>query len=378
MGASVKKKKEKKKDFQKPKLKVGKTRPKNTNATDISFAAKSVVFKQQSLSEAGRDSDALFQHNISLLGSRNETQRRDALAYLTTVCSAQQGKKLPQPPGVIVAKAQSLILDGNSQVRQQLLKLLRVLPVDEIGSFDSLLLYARAGMAHLSKDICASSLDVLDWLLASAPSAVVSSAGGWVKTLRGFQNLLSWHDNSNTTVSTTVNGTWSNSKSASNLGSSKLFVHQLTTLSHLLVAGLKKPSLDHEYNVAAQEAASLFPLSHMDAHVLPSKSNPFGYLNLFGSSRDAESEVYEDPEERAEVFVELGMAETFRHGVVEAKKEGGEAGRAAALRLILNNSNATCLLAAVQHDCAAFTGDIMYDVRMTLACSDSALIEMPT
>jgi len=40
MGSSAKRKKEKAKDFQKPKLKVGKARPKNTNATDTSFAAK--------------------------------------------------------------------------------------------------------------------------------------------------------------------------------------------------------------------------------------------------------------------------------------------------------------------------------------------------
>lgn len=215
MGASVKKKKEKKKDFQKPKLKVGKARPKNTNATDTSFAAKSVVFKQQSLSETGRDPTALFQHNVSLLRSKNETQRRDALAYLTTICSAQHGQRLPQPPSVIVLKAQPLILDGNSQVRQQVLKLFRALPVDDLGSLDSLVLYARAGMAHLSKDICLSALDILDWLLSTAPSAVVSSTGGWVRTLRGFQNLLSWHGDSKVSTTTTSNGTWSNTKAAS-------------------------------------------------------------------------------------------------------------------------------------------------------------------
>lgn len=40
MGSSVKKKRDKKKDFQKPKLKVGKTRPKADNFTDTSFKAK--------------------------------------------------------------------------------------------------------------------------------------------------------------------------------------------------------------------------------------------------------------------------------------------------------------------------------------------------
>ena len=40
MGSSAKKRKDKKKDFQKPKLKVGKARPKPINSTDTSFNAK--------------------------------------------------------------------------------------------------------------------------------------------------------------------------------------------------------------------------------------------------------------------------------------------------------------------------------------------------
>lgn len=43
MGSSAKKKKEKKKDFQKAKLKVGKTKPKAANATDTSFKAKGML-----------------------------------------------------------------------------------------------------------------------------------------------------------------------------------------------------------------------------------------------------------------------------------------------------------------------------------------------
>lgn len=325
MGSSAKKKKEKKKDFQKPKLKVGKARPKNTNATDTSFSAKSIVFKQQNLSETARDSTALFNHNLSLLGSKNDTQRRDSLAYLTTACSAQ--KPLPQPPSAILAKAQPLVLDGNSQVRQQLLKLLQCLPPDQLGPLDQLLLYIRAGMAHLSNDIRISALDVFDWIIETNGDAVVSCAGGWIKTLRTFQNLLSWHD----TSSSTTNGKWSSTKSTTNLSSNKLLVHQLNTLSRFLTAGFARPSLDQERAAAASRAAEMFPLWHVDAHMLPTKSNPFGYLNLFGTARDVESEVYESAEERSEVFCELGLDRIFADGVMEAKKEGGEVGRAAAL-----------------------------------------------
>lgn len=40
MGSSTRKKRDKKKDFQKVKLKVGKTAPKASNFTDTSFRAK--------------------------------------------------------------------------------------------------------------------------------------------------------------------------------------------------------------------------------------------------------------------------------------------------------------------------------------------------
>ena len=44
MCSSANKRKDKKKDFQKPKLKVGKARPKPINSTDTSFSAKCTCF----------------------------------------------------------------------------------------------------------------------------------------------------------------------------------------------------------------------------------------------------------------------------------------------------------------------------------------------
>ncbi|WPG97359.1 pre-rrna-processing protein ipi1 [Acrodontium crateriforme] len=328
MGSSAKRKKEKAKDFQKTKLKVGKARPKNTNATDTSFAAKSIVLKQQSLSEGGRDAAALFNHNLSLLGSKSDTQRKDSLSYLTTIVAAS-AENLTQPPAVILAKAQPLILDGSKSVREQALKLLRVLPTDQLGSLDQTLLYTRAGMAHLSNDIRLSSLDILDWLLTISPTAsdVMSCPGGWVKTLRTFQNLLSWHAG---IAPSAMNGKWSAAPKTTSSGPSsnnKLLVHQLTTLSKFLVAGLTQPPISP--NAAQIRAAKLFPCCQTDVHLLSRKQKPFGYLNLFGAARDVESDAYEDADERVRVFVETGLKSSFDLGIAEAKREGGEVGRAA-------------------------------------------------
>lgn len=326
MGSSTKKKNEKKKDFQKPKLKVGKARPKNTNATDTSFAARSIVLKQQSLTESGRDAVALFNHNLSLLNSKNDSQRKDVLTYLTNTVSASPNS-LPQPASVVLSKSQHLILDGSASVRQQTLKLFKALPKNQIGALDQALLYTRAGMTHLSADIRKTSLDVMNWLLDVNGEAVVSIAGGWIKTIQTFQNLLSWQG---VVAKNAATDKWTATKSTTtNLGSNKLLVQQITTLAHFLNAGLSRAPPDP--NVDARKAAALFPLWQCDAHLMPVRSHAYGYLNLFGAPRDVEGEVYDDAEERMNVFVDLGMDAAIAKGVLEAKREGGELGRAASL-----------------------------------------------
>ncbi|KAH9845908.1 pre-rRNA-processing protein ipi1-like [Teratosphaeria destructans] len=331
MGSSTKKKNEKKKDFAKPKLKVGKAQRPKDNATSTSFTAKSIILKQQSVSES-RDAAALFNHNLSLLSAKAETQRRDALQFLTTAVLAAGKDGLPQPASAIVAKAQPLILDGNTGVRQALLKLFKALPAEDIGSVDQILLYTRAGMTHLSADIRLSSLDLMDWLLQTNSEGIMSCPGGWVKTLRTFQNLLGWQsalgkENGGVAKGRGEKWTAAMKPAGSGMGSSKLLVHQLHTLATFLTAGLSAPPA--EPNAGARRAAKLFPLCQTDAHSLAKKSNSLGYLNLFGATRDVESETYDDAEERVEVFNEAAMLEAFTTGTKEAKKEAGEIGRAA-------------------------------------------------
>lgn len=324
MAPSAKKKREKKADFVKPKLKVGKARPKNTNATNTSFTAKSIVLKQQNLATAEtQDAVSLFQHHLKLLSSKAESQRKDSLIWLTSASSKADGEPLPVEVSAIVAKAQSLILDGNPGVRNQTLKLLKALPAAELGSVDELALYTRAGMAHLSADIKTFSLDVLDWLLSSQGEKALAFAGGWVKMLRTFQNLLGWQGKEKDNAAK-----WTTAKTSSDkLGTNKLLVHQLTTLANFLHVGLKSPLADPE--AERKLAAAWFPVHQAHVHMLPQRSNPYGYLNLFGATRDVEGEVYDDSDERSRVFSELGFLEAFQDGAREAKKEGGEVGRAA-------------------------------------------------
>jgi pre-rRNA-processing protein IPI1 len=198
----------------------------------------------------------------------------------------------------------------------QLLKLFKSLPTSQLGPLDGALLYSRAGMTHLSTDIRLAALDTLDWLLASNGEGVVSCAGGWVKTLKTFQNLLSWTAQGSI-ISSATGAKWSNAKASNSLGSNKLLVHQINTLTKFLNAGLKPRAYDPN------------ALAAIDAHTLPTKSNCYGYLNLFGAPRDLDSEMYDDPSERVEALHESGLYAAFKYGVGEAKKEAGEVGRAA-------------------------------------------------
>ncbi|KAF2446889.1 hypothetical protein P171DRAFT_409131 [Karstenula rhodostoma CBS 690.94] len=320
MGSSAKKKKEKKKDFQKVKLKVGKTKAKAANHTNTSFKAKAIALKQQSISTHAPTVEAQCAHQLSLLNHKSDTQRRDSLAYLTTVISAHPpGLPLPQPASVIVPTVQRLVLDGSNGVRQQMLKLIQSLPKADIASHtDSLLLHTRAAMTHLSTDIRTFALEVLEWLLSVAGDEVVSCAGGWVKTLKCFLSLLGWQAE--------VGSKWSAMRTYGRGASdAKVQVKQMNTLAAFLRAGLMQPTA----TVTIGAGTGTFPLWQTEHHVLSERSNAFAHLNLFGSTRDEEAEMYEDREDRQRVFHELAEG-AIAAGIEQSTKGGGELGRAGA------------------------------------------------
>ncbi|KAF2263408.1 rRNA processing protein Ipi1 [Lojkania enalia] len=320
MGSSAKKRKEKKKDFQKPKLKVGKTKSKAANFTDTSFKAKSIVLTQQSLSMNAPTVAAQCAHHLSLLTHKSDSQRRESLAYLTAAIAANPlGTALPLPPSVILPAVQRLILDGSNGVRQQLLKLLQSLPQGEIASHaDQLLLHARAGMTHLAADIRIFALDILEWLIGVAGDEIVSCAGGWVKMLKCFLGLLGWD---NDTL-----GKWSTPKSFGKAtGDAKIQVKQMNALSLFLRAGLVPPHAA----VSLAAGGNSFPLWETEHHILSERSSVYAHLNLFGAPRDEEAEMYEDREDRQKVFYDRAEAAIVA-GIEQATKGGGELGRAAA------------------------------------------------
>ncbi|KAF2753400.1 pre-rRNA-processing protein ipi1 [Pseudovirgaria hyperparasitica] len=312
----------KKKDFQKTKHRVGKAKPKPTNATNTSFKAKSITVKQQALSTTAPNSSSQFAHYLALVTHKGDSQRRDAVAFLTTaVTSTPPNQPLPQPVSVIIEKSQQLILDGTRSVREQLLKLYQSLPPTEIDvrSSESLLLYIRAAMTHLSSEIRNSSLDFLGWLLQVDGTGAVSSQGGWVKTLQCFVSLLGWREH-------TATGAWTGPKlSFGNAGSDvKAMAKQLQALAAFIRAGLHPHNRDSD---GIQNADSWFPLRNTESHLISGRSNAFSYLSLHGATRNEDTEMYEDREDRQRIFHAL-FQNAITKGVQQAQREAGEMGRA--------------------------------------------------
>lgn len=330
MGSSAKKKNDKKKDFKKPKLKVGKARPKPTNFTDTSFRSKAIVLAHQSISTSAPTPSAQFSHHLSLLSSRSSTQRRDSLAHLTTaITSPPVNTPLPQPVSVLLPKLCPLMLDESNGVRAQLLRLLRALPAQDIEPHISqVLLYIRAGLTHLAADIRSSATDVLLWTTETCPNELVSCAGGWVKTLKCLLTVLHWHapaPANGTSGRTSSSNAWTTTR-VPTLGTANaegsLPVKTLNALAAFLQAGLR-----HAEEVEEVPSPWPFPLRHVECHMIPKRSNVFAHLNLFGALRDEEGEMYVEREERQRIFHRRFYA-TVQSNVETARKEGGEGGRA--------------------------------------------------
>jgi pre-rRNA-processing protein IPI1 len=173
-------------------------------------------------------------------------------------------------------------------------------------------------MTHLAAEIRTDALAVLEWLLEVAQEDVVTCPGGWVKTLNCFMSMMGWAVSSGSTK-------WTSASKASFGKVGKTFPRQLLVLAQFLRAGLVGSETE-----ALSAGGRSFPLYNVAMHMIPTRSNAFAHLNLFGSSRDEEGEMYIDREDRQRVFHKRFQA-AVEIGISNAKKEAGEAGRAAAV-----------------------------------------------
>jgi pre-rRNA-processing protein IPI1 len=240
------------------------------------------------------------------------------LAYLTNQLSANPPNNPVGTSGVLT-KALPLLSDVSASVRTQLLKLFRALPPAEVAPHvEKVLMYIRGGMTHLSNDIRSDTLNIMEWLLEVAGDETVSCPGGWLKTLNSFSSMLGWNPNVGSALS---NKGWTSASKAT-LGTKKgpeAQARQIQVLAKFLQTGFR-PEAPIPYN----------PMAYWDnIYRLPATPNPFAYLNLFGTPRDEDSEMYADRISRQRIF-DVKWRPAIAAGMEGAKKEGGIIGRAAA------------------------------------------------
>ena len=228
-------------------------------------------------------------------------------------------------------------------MRSQLLKVYPLLPrQDVVDGVDKILPHVRAGMSHLSTDIRISNLDMLAWLLSDGDghegvgvgAAVVSCAGGWVKTLKIFVTILGWpvSERGAAAAGQEKGGKrdgWTDGSNSARGGGNRgpIDAKILSVLAAFLRCGLLPRA-----ELAAGKGVGRewpFPLWNVRAHMLPMRPNPFAHLNLFGEPRDEEGEMYVDEADRRRVFNSLGYAEAVAQGIEGMRRDGGETGRAA-------------------------------------------------
>lgn len=275
-----------------------------------------IVMGHQSLSTEAPDVIQQFKHNLSLASSsKNDKQRKDALAYLTTQLSAEPPVN-PVGTTAILSKLLPLISDSSTPVRQQLLKLLQSLPHSTVGAgIDHAAMFVRAGMTHLSSDISSDALGIMDWLLVTAGDKLVSCPGGWVKTLNTFCAVMGW-------TPTTKKGGWTAGSAGRTSLKSKDALNrarQITSLTGFLREGFKEES------TVAWSSSQYWD----NLYVAPRGANPFDYINLSGARRDEDGEMYPDSGSRKAIYQKRFQA-AINEGIENIKKEGGVGGRAAA------------------------------------------------
>ena len=217
----------------------------------------------------------------------------------------------------MLPKILPLALDGSDGVRGQLVRLLRALEPEDVEAYaEKILLYVRAGMTHLAAGIRDSALDILSWALDCIGPSLVSCPGGWIKTLKYFAVMMGWPFGESQQNAAQMAKNYSH-------GESKALIKVLTNLNGYLRRGLRANEC---YETGRQQ--DTFPLTAEESYNISKRSNAFAYLNLFGSRRDEDGDMYTEWEDRRQAL-HVHLAGSLVRGFRDLKKGGGETGRIA-------------------------------------------------
>lgn len=379
---SARKKKERRKDFVKTKLKVGKDKAKANNHTDTSFVAKSIHLPNQSIAKAANQDGASgsdnsqggtglgserLTHYLSLFRHHSPSTRREAVLYVqnqhvqpiltaaeaalsTTTTTTTTGT--PTASGassnvgnfkLILTAVTPLLTDSDSTVRSAAHDLLKILPGAALAANASFIaLYIHAAMTSIDPRVRAKSTLALDTVLDSSAAEPLCRVA-FVKLVTSFITMLGWTNAAAAKGVAKAGGSVGANSSAMVVttslefgkGSAKVAVTHLQSFHKLLAAGLQTPA-EGDGSDDNTEGSQLKGPQYMTKFLVPSSSMPYLSLALFtkkaGSAnndrqtqKDGGVSITEDVESRV-AFLRTHKL-TLQYGLETTLKEGGEIGR---------------------------------------------------
>ncbi|CAI4063742.1 hypothetical protein SKDZ_08G1330 [Saccharomyces kudriavzevii ZP591] len=317
------KQKQKKKDFLRKKLKVGKPKEKASNATDTSFVSKTISIRNQHLDQDPHD----LTKRLTLLKHHNINVRKETLIKFQKSIPSIINSRLMTP---LLTQSIPLICDESQQVRQGLVDL-----IDEIGSRDAeilklhcniFVLYINMAMTHIVTQIQADSTKFLSHLLKFCSDEVVRKS--WIKLLNGVYGVLGWGQVGKNESASVVQTKKRNAKYVS--------IH-LSALYTLVEYGCQDESARGD-NDAAQSLEHTSELRN--PYLIPEYPQPFEHLKLFtrelkvkdaaanGANAALLSLATQDIDTRRAAFSEQFLP-IVRKQIEIIIKEGGECGKSA-------------------------------------------------
>lgn len=343
---SKRKRAEKKKDFQKTKLKVGKTLAKPDNYTDTSFTAKSISLPNQTISkksivstDPAQKGDVDLTHQLLLMKHHQASTRKEVLNFVEA--------HLPSNTSTykqILTMTISLVTDSSASVRDAFVSLLAACADKQPGFLElhmrTIVLFVHSAMTHIKSEIRGSSTKFLNVLVQKAPQPLAK--GHFVKTLRSFFPLLAWTlSGDKKAISLAVN-------TSDTLGgvSTKVRTSHLAVLEKLLETSLFETDQNTgSFAIDWSKCTVIHPQT--PRFLLPSNPQAYAQLKLFvdelpanldvkaaGAAEgsfalaDIDSVSTEDQETRRKITYDVFLL-PLRKNLNNAVKEGGEFGKQA-------------------------------------------------
>ncbi|EPY49827.1 rRNA processing protein Ipi1 [Schizosaccharomyces cryophilus OY26] len=287
MGKS-KKAKAKRADFNKQKLKVGKSKQLPNNFTDTSFRSKTLVLPTQATIEKEEFTHdakdrAQFSHLIGMLKHHNASQRQESLDKLSHYVLSHPGL-LTMSTSLLAKVTAPLILDESAQVRESLYQFfVKVMFTIDPNLLEPnvgiMFLYTHSGMTHITPSIRNDSTRYLSLILKACRNNLNPSVISlhWKKTLECFSSLLGWSSDTASVKRTSV----FSKKSTSNL------IRHISVCSEFLHLGLDP----NRQSKTARSAIHLdYPYMEHNIVVHPQfdllrTPSSFSYLSLFSASK---------------------------------------------------------------------------------------------